>query len=173
MGFGILAAACAAIKTSQLPLMQNPEHTSYTVAPLVITTTTETWITLIVACVPPSAPFLRWIYRRCSCYTGIITSRNALGSDAARKRAAVKQKPTFGPKSLNQFHSLAYAGGTVHEVYELNRSNSSKEMIVNDATGILKRTEVDIQVRYEPQSVFATQRGSGDEEEQAITFDRI
>lgn len=61
----------------------------------------------------------------------------------------------------------------MHEHYEMNRSSSSKDNFVKDATGIMKRTEVDIQVRYEPQNLFATQRASGDEEDQAMTFDRV
>ena len=61
MGFGILAAACAAIKTSQLTCLNNTAGIRYEVSPLIVAAMTEQWITLLVACLPPSRPVLKFL----------------------------------------------------------------------------------------------------------------
>ena len=150
--------------------MRNPNPTPYNLAPLVVTTTTEAWVTLTVACIPPSASVLKTIIRKISPIQ-VFQSKSVLGSEAARKRRTSKI-PTFGPKSLNHFQSLAYATGTIHDHGHGDGSlDSTDRILIMDTKGIIKRTEVDIRVHHEP-IPMRLQSLSG-EEKAATTFDQV
>jgi hypothetical protein len=62
--FGVLAAACASIKTSQLYVLNNIAGISCSIVPLIVAAMMEQWITLIVACLPPSRPALTAFLRK-------------------------------------------------------------------------------------------------------------
>lgn len=62
LGFGLIAAACSALKTAELTNLQRAEEEddiTYFVARLSLTTIVEAWIVLIGGCIPPCRPLLK------------------------------------------------------------------------------------------------------------------
>lgn len=156
MGFGTIAAICAAIKTSKLRhLTTSATDTSYNDAPLVLTTISEQWITLIVACVPPSAPVLRSLFK--SARKATTRSSTTGGPDhtglylTTRKRTAKDGSPSFVTRPNHAFRSLAYASQETKgnsEIYEL-QTDSSDSIVAKDRKGITLTTKVDVEVQYD------------------------
>ena len=60
MGFGVVAGACAIIRTSELHVLSNTAAISFGVLPLTASAMTEMWITMIVASIPPSRPVIKF-----------------------------------------------------------------------------------------------------------------
>lgn len=62
LGFGLVAAACSALKTAELTNLQRADEEgdiTYFVARLSLTTIIEAWIVLIGGCIPPCRPLLK------------------------------------------------------------------------------------------------------------------
>ncbi|KXL41908.1 hypothetical protein M433DRAFT_339467 [Acidomyces richmondensis BFW] len=64
MGLGVVACACSAVKTYKLSALSNTSDVTYYVGQLDIWNTTEMWIVLIVACIPPIRALLRQILHK-------------------------------------------------------------------------------------------------------------
>jgi hypothetical protein len=62
LGFGLVAAACSALKTAELTNLQHADEEddiTYFVARLSLTTIIEAWIVLVGGCIPPCRPLLK------------------------------------------------------------------------------------------------------------------
>lgn len=62
LGFGLIAAACSALKTAELTNLQRADEEgdiTFFVARLSLTTIIEAWIVLVGGCIPPCRPLLK------------------------------------------------------------------------------------------------------------------
>lgn len=62
LGFGLIAAACSALKTAELTNLQHADEEddiTFFVARLSLTTIIEAWIVLVGGCIPPCRPLLK------------------------------------------------------------------------------------------------------------------
>ena len=64
MGFGVVAGACAIIRTAMLHVLDDTASISYGVLPAMVSAMTEQWITFIVACIPPSRPIIKFFVHK-------------------------------------------------------------------------------------------------------------
>lgn len=64
LGFGLLAAVCAIVKTVMLANLTHSEDVTYFIARLAFVTLLEAWIVLLVGCVPPLRPLFAQAAKR-------------------------------------------------------------------------------------------------------------
>ncbi|KKY16544.1 putative integral membrane protein [Phaeomoniella chlamydospora] len=171
MGFGLLAAACSAVKTSEIQALTKTDDITSAQPSLLLWASTEAWIILIVSCVPPVRPLLEYIFRRA---TG-STEKGSSGSTGPNGRGNTKGysngaygKGTF--KSNGSGHvASAVSGGTMggkvgREWYELRNGardveTGSTELIIGkdvDLTGVSRSAPV------KDTSITTTELGDGD-----------
>lgn len=76
LGFGLIAAACSALKTAELTNLQHTDEEgdiTYFVARLSLTTIIEAWIVLVGGCIPPCRPLLKALMIRIRGTTASLT----------------------------------------------------------------------------------------------------
>ncbi|KAG8156367.1 hypothetical protein KVR01_013819 [Diaporthe batatas] len=82
LGFGLVAAACSALKTAELTNLQRADEEgdiTYFIARLSTTTIIEAWIVLIGGCIPPCRPLLKTLQAK---IRGITSSTTRTGTYA-------------------------------------------------------------------------------------------
>ncbi|KKY26741.1 putative integral membrane protein [Phaeomoniella chlamydospora] len=169
MGFGLIAAICAIIKTVLLTTISHTEDISYYLARLAITTATEQWIILIVGCIPPLRPLLKSVFNKVRSSNSASRSGAYPGQGPTPYNNNHKPYPsTYGKSALPSSRHLSNPRETMYgmkhantttrayhsDIFELQdqhhdgRSRSdSKESIVKEPEGIVMTTHVD--VRFE------------------------
>ncbi|KAI2833333.1 hypothetical protein CBS133816_698 [Aspergillus niger] len=70
MGFGVVAGACAIVKTVQLTVLTKIHDPSQQIGTVIVWNQTEMWVVFIVSCIPPTKVFFKHIYRRSSIRLG-------------------------------------------------------------------------------------------------------
>ncbi|PWY70941.1 hypothetical protein BO70DRAFT_399558 [Aspergillus heteromorphus CBS 117.55] len=72
MGCGIIAGACAIVKTVQLTVLTRIKDPSQQLGTVIVWNQTEMWVVFIVSCIPPTKVFFTHIYRRGSVHLGSV-----------------------------------------------------------------------------------------------------
>ncbi|RAK97431.1 uncharacterized protein BO80DRAFT_363982 [Aspergillus ibericus CBS 121593] len=75
MGCGIIAGACAIVKTVQLTILTRINDPTEQLGTVIVWNQTEMWVVFIVSCIPPTKVFFRHIYRRGSIRLGSLVEQ--------------------------------------------------------------------------------------------------
>ncbi|PWY68067.1 hypothetical protein BO94DRAFT_527795 [Aspergillus sclerotioniger CBS 115572] len=87
MGCGVIAGACAIVKTVQLTILTRISDPSQQLGTVIVWNQTEMWVVFIVSCIPPTKVFFRHIYRRGSVRLGSLVEQ------IRSREPEVKQNP--------------------------------------------------------------------------------
>ncbi|OOF98903.1 hypothetical protein ASPCADRAFT_2330 [Aspergillus carbonarius ITEM 5010] len=87
MGCGIIAGACAIVKTVQLTILTRISDPSQQLGTVIVWNQTEMWVVFIVSCIPPTKVFFWHIYRRGSLRLGSLVEQ------IRSREQEVKQNP--------------------------------------------------------------------------------
>lgn len=118
MGLGWIAAVCAAIKTYQIRYLMDPSDLTYKISLLLIWGSTESWIILIVSCIPPIKPVVKRILEILHIIsTASSSSKNRYYNHNYASRSGIAR--SFHPQSLSRPGAAyqTFNGGTIDANY--------------------------------------------------------
>ncbi|KAF2094321.1 hypothetical protein NA57DRAFT_80728 [Rhizodiscina lignyota] len=104
MSFGIFASGCSAVRTSELKSLGQTNDITYKIELLLIWTAIETWIILIVSCVPPIRPLFLKLFHSVTELTtkhGSSSSRNPTYQRSQFSRYGYGDAVTSDSKSID------------------------------------------------------------------------
>ncbi|OJJ77870.1 hypothetical protein ASPBRDRAFT_37101, partial [Aspergillus brasiliensis CBS 101740] len=90
MGFGVVAGACAIVKTVQLSVLTRIHDPSQQLGNVIVWNETEMWVVFIVSCIPPTKVFFQHVYRRSSIRLGSIVDHMRPREQEAKPRESLQ-----------------------------------------------------------------------------------
>jgi len=168
MGFGLLAAACAAIKTSQLYALDNTAGLSWSVSPLIVSAMTEQWITLMVACLPPSRPALKALIRKVR--GGAHQIKRRTHDLVPGQFVEIKPPPKVALGGMFDCRPVGMLSNAYHEKDEPSGTGSSS---ADGGCGIIMKTDITIDFQDESDVDDPMKRGDSSEGSERTMVDRV
>ncbi|KAE8450523.1 hypothetical protein EG329_006254 [Mollisiaceae sp. DMI_Dod_QoI] len=142
-GFGVVAAACAIIKTTELSTLTAASDITFELANLNIWASTEMWVVFIVGCIPTIRPIF-------------VKVLHVVTSSASRTFTTTRGYAAQDDSNMNISRSRAYSQSRKDssKITTIITKNDSEENILPGQEGIMMTR--DIQVQYQHHSSEAS-----------------
>lgn len=150
LGFGLVAAACSALKTAELTNLQRADEEgdiTYFVARLSLTTIIEAWIVLVGGCIPPCRPLLKAL---------LVKIRGATSSSA-------RTYPGTHPYQRYDKYGLPFsAGRAMSGPGKTVRANLTSHAFTGNRTRVYYDPKGDVAAEFEMHENVRTSAGDSD-----------
>ncbi|KAI7777851.1 hypothetical protein LA080_002974 [Diaporthe eres] len=151
LGFGLIAAACSALKTAELTNLQRADEEgdmTYFVARLSLTTIIEAWIVLVGGCIPPCRPLLK----------AFLAKIRGTTSSSARTYPGTHPYQRYDKYGL----PFSAAGRSVSGTGKNVRTNLTGHAFTGNRTRVYYDPKVDLAADFEMHENIRTSPGDSD-----------